>query len=325
MGTSIVRYKSAKNEALSWGVLRGENIFTVDLKMDTHRDVMDLYFNNRSDFDAAISKSPVPLAGVHLCAPVSDDIQILCQGLNYADHRAEGGLDEGSPDQENLIFPKAGSSICGPNDDIIRPRGCKLLDHEIELGLVLKSDILESRSVNEDDLENLVGGLILANDVSARDFQFGAPAMQWFRGKSQKTFCPMGPVLYLLDKGDLSQLYQLRLTLRLNGDVKQETTTDLLIHKPAATLAELSTYVGMRTGDCILTGTPGGVLFNIDMKTGLSIMLNLKNDAKRRAKFVAAQLAKTPYLQPGDVLDLEIKSLDGRIDLGRQTNKIIDA
>jgi 2-keto-4-pentenoate hydratase/2-oxohepta-3-ene-1,7-dioic acid hydratase in catechol pathway len=325
MGTSIVRYKTAKNEALSWGVLRGENIFAVDLKMETHRDVMDLYFNNRSDFDAAISQSRAPMAGVQLCAPVSDDIQILCQGLNYADHRAEGGLDEGSPDQENLIFPKAGSSICGPNDDIIRPRGCELLDYEIELGLILKSDILENRSVNEEDLEDLVGGLILANDVSARDFQFGAPAMQWFRGKSQKTFCPMGPVLYLLDKGDLSQFYQLHLTLRLNGEVKQDTTTDLLIHKPAATLAELSTYVGMRAGDCILTGTPGGVLLNIDMKTGLSIMLNLKNDTKRRAKFVAAQLAKTRYLQPGYVLELEIKSLDGSIDLGRQTNKIIDA
>lgn len=325
MGTSIVRYKTAKNEALSWGVLRGENIFAVDLKMDSHRDVMDLYFNNRSDFDAAISQSPIPLAGVQLCAPVSDDIQILCQGLNYADHRAEGGLDEGSPDQENLIFPKAGSSICGPNDDIIRPRGCELLDYEIELGLILKSDILENWPVNEEDLEDLVGGLILANDVSARDFQFGAPAMQWFRGKSQKTFCPMGPVLYLLDKGDLSQFYQLHLTLRLNGEVKQDTTTDLLIHKPAATLAELSTYVGMRAGDCILTGTPGGVLLNIDMKTGLSIMLNLKNDAKRRAKFVAAQLARTRYLQPGDVLELEIKSLDGSINLGRQTNKIIDA
>lgn len=325
MGTSIVRYKTKKNRALSWGVLRGENIFTIDLKMDSHRDVMDRYFNDRLDFDAAISQATIPLANALLCAPVSDDIQILCQGLNYADHRAEGGLNEGSPDQENLIFPKAGSSICGPNDKIIRPRGCELLDYEIELGLIIKSDILESRRINEDDLESLIGGLILANDVSARDFQFGAPAMQWFRGKSQKTFCPMGPVLYLLDKDDLAQLYQLRLTLRLNGEVKQDTTTDLLIHKPAATLADLSNYVGIRAGDCILTGTPGGVLLDIDMKTGLSIMLNLKNDTKRRAKFVAAQLAKTRYLQPGDVLELHIKSLDGNIDLGRQTNQIIDA
>ena len=325
MGTSIVRYKTAKNRALSWGVLRGENIFTIDLEMDSHRDVMDRYFNDRLDFDAAISQATIPLANALLYAPVSTDIQILCQGLNYADHRAEGGLNEGSPDQENLIFPKAGSSICGPNDEIIRPRGCELLDYEIELGLIIKSDILESRRINEDDLESLIGGLILANDVSARDFQFGAPAMQWFRGKSQKTFCPMGPVLYLLDKDDLAQLYQLRLTLRLNGEVKQDTTTDLLIHKPAATLADLSTYVGIRTGDCILTGTPGGVLLDIDMKTGLSIMLNLKNDTKRREKFVAAQLAKTRYLQPGDVLELDIKSLDGNIDLGRQTNQIIDA
>ncbi len=75
----------------------------------------------------------------------------------------------------------------------------------------------------------------------------------------------MGPVLYLLDEGDLSKLYQLQLTLKLNGEVKQDATTDLLIHKPAASLTEISTFAGMRAGDCILTGTPGGVLLNMDL------------------------------------------------------------
>ncbi len=81
----------------------------------------------------------------------------------------------------------------------------------------------------------------------------------------------------------------------------------------------------MLAGDCILTGTPGGVLLNMDFKTALSVLLNMKNDAKRRSKFVAAQLAKTRYLQADDVLELEIKSLDGSITLGSQTNKIVDA
>lgn len=325
MGTSIVRFESAEGTLLRWGVLRDGDIYAIELELTNHRDLLRQYFDDRSGFDSAISQTPIPMTQASLHAPISNDIQLFCQGLNYADHRTEGGLDDGSIEEENLIFTKAASSICGPNDDIQRPQGCELLDYEIELGIVLKSDVLESRTVDESDLEDLIGGLILANDVSARDLQFGSPAMQWFRGKSQKTFCPMGPVLYLLDEGDLSKLYQLQLILKLNGEVKQQTTTDLLIHKPAATLADLSTFAGTHMGDCILTGTPGGVLLNMDLKTGLSVLLNLKNDVKRRAKFVAAQLAKTRYLQPGDVLELEIKSLDGSIDLGVQTNKVVQA
>lgn len=318
------RYEYAGDGAPGWGVLRGANIFPIDLEIGSHREVMQHYFNDRASFDAAVSQAFIPLAEVTLSAPVSADVQLFCQGLNYADHREEGGLDDGA-NGENLIFTKATSSICGPSDDIVRPTGCELLDYEIELGLVLKSDVQGSQSVAESDLEHLIGGLVLANDVSSRDDQFGATAMQWFKGKSYRTFCPMGPILYLLDAGDLAQLYQLQLTLTLNGEVKQNASTDLLIHKPAATLTEISSFADLRGGDCILTGTPGGVLLEMDLKTGLSIMLNMKNDAKRRAKFVAAQRAKTRFLQPGDVLELQIKSLDGSIDLGCQRNQIVEA
>jgi 2-keto-4-pentenoate hydratase/2-oxohepta-3-ene-1,7-dioic acid hydratase in catechol pathway len=320
LGTSVVRYEGTGDGAPGWGVLRGANIFPIDLEMASHREVMQRYFNDRASFDAAMSQASIPLAEVTLSAPVSADVQLFCQGLNYADHREEGGLDDGA-NGENLIFGKASSSICGPNDDIVRPRGCELLDYEIELGIVLKSDVQASQNVAESDLEHLIGGLVMANDVSSRDDQFGATAMQWFKGKSYRTFCPMGPILYLLDAGDLAQLYQLQLTLTLNGVVKQNASTDLLIHKPAATLTEISSFADLRRGDCILTGTPGGVLLEMDLKTGLSIMLNMKNDAKRRAKFVAAQRAKTRFLQPGDVLELQIKSLDGSIDLGKPNRR----
>jgi 2-keto-4-pentenoate hydratase/2-oxohepta-3-ene-1,7-dioic acid hydratase in catechol pathway len=324
LGTSVVKFESATDGLSRWGVLREGDIFAIELKLDSPRDVMRLYFDDRSSFEAAIAReTPIPMAEVALCAPMSRDVQLFCQGLNYADHRVEGGLDEGSSEGENLIFTKAASSICGPNDDIERPAGCELLDYEIELGIVLKSDLLEPRTLEEADLENVVGGLILANDVSARDFMFGAPAMQWFKGKSQRTFCPLGPILYLLDEGDLKQLYKLQLTLKLNGEIKQNATTDLLIHKPAATLSEISNFSDLRAGDCVLTGTPGGVLLNMDLKTGLSVMLNLKNDAKRRAKFVSAQLSRTRFLQPGDVLELAIRSLDGAIDLGSQKSKVV--
>ncbi len=324
MGTSIVRYEDAGEGASRWGVLRGESIFAIDLDLGSHREVMRQYFNDRPGFDSAVSQVSIPLADAALHSPVFTDVQLFCQGLNYADHRKEGGLADGA-DGENLIFTKATSSICGPSDDIVRPRDCELLDYEIELGLVLKSDVQGPQSVAESDLEHLIGGLVLANDVSSRDDQFGATAMQWFKGKSYRTFCPMGPILYLLDAGDLAQLYQLQLTLTLNGEVKQNASTDLLIHKPAATLTEISSFADLRGGDCILTGTPGGVLLEMDLKSGLSIMLNMKNDAKRRAKFVAAQRAKTRFLQPGDVLELQIKSLNGNIDLGCQRNNIVEA
>lgn len=324
MGTSIVRYAKSLVAIPSWGVLHGSHVFPVDLEMRTHRELMKHYFGNRESFDAAVGSEPLSLSEMILFSPVSNDVQLFCQGLNYADHRQEGGLDQESKG-ENLIFTKAPSSICGPNEDIVRPKGCRLLDYEIELGLVMKSDLLGPQTVSESDLNKLIGGLVIANDVSSRDDQFGATAMQWFKGKSYRTFCPMGPVLYLLDQGDLDQLYNLQLTLKLNGQTKQQSTTDLLIHKPAATLSEIASFADIRAGDCVLTGTPGGVQLHIDTKTALGILLNFKKDAKRRAKIIAAQLAQAPFLQPGDELELEIKSLDDNINLGCQKNTIVEA
>ena len=136
MGTSVVRYKSTRDGAPGWGVLRGANIFPIDLEMGSHREVMKLYFDDRTGFDAAVSQVSVPVADVILKAPLSADIQLFCQGLNYAKHREEGGLDDGA-NSENLIFAKAPSSICGPNDDIVRPAGCQLLDYELPEALRL--------------------------------------------------------------------------------------------------------------------------------------------------------------------------------------------
>jgi 2-keto-4-pentenoate hydratase/2-oxohepta-3-ene-1,7-dioic acid hydratase in catechol pathway len=220
---------------------------------------------------------------------------------------------------------KAASSLCGPDEPILRPAGCELLDYEIELGLVLRTDITQATSVSENELSTYIGGMLICNDVSARDLMFGAPMMQWFRGKSQRTFCPAGPVLYLLDEADFDQLYAMELKLWLNEELKQHATTDLLIHKPAKTLSDISVFANINAGDCILTGTPGGVLVGANLKSALAIILNFTNDEKRRKKFIAAQKSQTQFLQPGDELRLEIKSLDGAIDLGRQKNSIAQA
>jgi len=323
MGLSIVNYSTGNEEAGHWGVLRESSVYPVQADFADHRQLMACYFTQREKFDAAIVNTPVDAAAVRFNAPISQDVQLYCQGLNYADHRAESGVPE-EGDEENLIFMKAASSICGPDETILRPRGCQLLDYEIELGLVLKRDIAQATAVTEHELSQYVGALVLCNDVSARDFMFGAPMLQWFKGKSQRTFCPTGPVLYLMDESDFEHLYSLELKLSLNGEIKQTAVTDKLIHKPAKTLSDISEYANLYSGDCLLTGTPGGILAGANLKAALAILLNFTNDVKRREKFTRAQLAQTRFLEPGDVLELSIRTQDGSIDLGCQRNEIAD-
>lgn len=322
MGVSVVKFAHNATAPVQWGVLIGDQVHPLTLAAADHRDIMRAYFGDKAAFHAALSAETVQRNAVSFHAPVSRDIQLFCQGLNYSDHRDEAGQHHGGEADENLMFMKAASSICGPNETIVRPKGCQLLDYEIELGLVMKSDLPAGATVNENELCQYVGALVLTNDVSARDMMFGAPMLQWFKGKSQRTFCPTGPVLYLMDREDFSQLYHLQLTLKLNGRIKQQSTTDKLIHKPAKTLTELASFTDVKCGDMLLTGTPGGVLAGANLKSALAILLNMKNDARRRAKFTQAQLAATPFLKPGDVLELAIKSLDGLIDLGLQHNNI---
>ena len=325
MGTSIVRYVEKETQTPLWGVLNQTGILRLDLAVTHHSELMDLYFQDRSRFDAVLADNSIKTSDVKFLSPLSTSTQLFAQGLNYASHRAESGVKVDADKEENLIFYKAGSSLTGPNNDIIRPRACRLLDYEIELGIVLKADIHEPTNVSEAGLGEYIGALILCNDVSARDFMFGAPMLQWFRGKSQRTFCPAGPILYLLDEGDIEKIYSMELILKLNGTIKQQATTDQLIHKPAKTLCDISQFADMNVGDCILTGTPGGVLAGNSLKVGLSILLNFTNDEKRRKQFTKAQLALAKFLEPGDVLELSISSIDNSIDLGTQTNLIKDA
>jgi 2-keto-4-pentenoate hydratase/2-oxohepta-3-ene-1,7-dioic acid hydratase in catechol pathway len=329
MGTSIVRYNTSDYSTPSWGVLNNSTINPLSIDSNHHRDVMNMYYSDRAAFDAAIGATAIDESSVEYLSPVVQDIQLIVQGMNYASHRAEGGVfnkdNKPKEEDENLIFYKASSTISKPNETILRPKNVHLLDFEIELGFVMKKPITEAVTITDDNLGDYVGGVILANDVSARDAMFGAPAMQWFKGKSQRTFCPLGPVLYLLEGDDIKQIYSFQLTLKLNGKVRQDAVTDQLIHKPPKTLTEISQFTNLNVGDCILTGTPGGVLMNLNLKTALAIILNMKNDFKRRQKLTEAQQARENFLKPGDVLELEIKSVDGSINLGKQRNEIADA
>ena len=320
MGICIARFQESENVA-RWGVVEDNLVAPLSTQFTSHRELMDAFSDDPTSLQFE-AEAAVPLDALNLLSPVTADVQIFCQGLNYASHKKEGGVKTGKG--QNLIFTKPPSSICGPRDDIIRPANCQLLDYEVELALVLKRDVPADTEITNENLLDYVGGFTLANDVSARDLCFGAPMLQWFKGKGHRTFCPTGPILYLMDSEEVDLLSNLRLTLSMNGESRQDATTDQLIFKPDETLTELAGFTNLMKGDMLLTGTPGGVILNASPKVGLAIVMNLTNDKKRREKLVKSQKG-VRYLQPGDQLKLSLETKDGRRHFGSQTNTIRDA
>ena len=320
MGICVIRFKESE-EVVRWGIVENNRVMPLSTHYASHRDLMDAFSDNPASlqFNTEVA---VPLETLHLLSPVTSDVQIFCQGLNYASHQEEGGVKTGKG--QNLIFTKPPSSICGPSDDIIRPANCQLLDYEVELALVLKRDIPADTEITNENLLDYVGGFTLANDVSARDLCFGAPMLQWFKGKGHRTFCPTGPILYLMESEEVDLLSNLRLTLSLNGESRQDATTDQLIFKPDETLTELAGFTNLMKGDMLLTGTPGGVILNASPKVGLAIVMNFTNDKKRREKLIKSQKG-VRYLQPGDQLKLSLETKDGSRHFGSQVSTIRDA
>ena len=320
MGICVIRFKKSE-EVIRWGIVENNLVMPLSTHYASHRDLMDAFSDNPTSLQFS-TEVAVPLETLQLLSPVTSDVQIFCQGLNYASHREEGGVKTGKG--QNLIFTKPPSSICGPRDDIIRPANCQLLDYEVELALVLKRDVPADTEITNENLLDYVGGFTLANDVSARDLCFGAPMLQWFKGKGHRTFCPTGPILYLMESEEVDLLSNLRLTLSLNGESRQDATTDQLIFKPNETLTELASFTNLMKGDMLLTGTPGGVILNASPKVGLAIVMNFTNDKKRREKLIKSQKG-VRYLQPGDQLKLSLETKDGSRHFGSQTNMIRDA
>jgi 2,4-diketo-3-deoxy-L-fuconate hydrolase len=266
----------------------------------------------------ALRGTTVPESAVKLLSPVTRDQQFLCQGANYRQHMLESGVD---PDAKhfNMIFTKATSCIVPANHDVVRPRAVRYLDYEVELGLVLKRDITGPTQVTESTLRNWVAGLVIVNDYSARDIQI--PQMQFYKGKSFRTFGPVGPYLCLLEPDDFAQLTALELTLTVNGEVRQRDNTRNLVYGPAATLSELSGVQDLFAGDLLSTGTPAGCALAVPSPTKQKLGALLP-EAKKWEIFLAVQSRRAQYLQHGDVVESRIRSADGRIDLGVQRNRI---
>lgn len=212
-------------------------------------------------------------AGVRLGSPVARPSKIVCVGLNFFDHAEEAKMKAPT---EPVLFMKASTSLCGPDDDIELPRTSEKTDWEVELAFVMGR---RAKYVEESDALGYVAGYAVMNDVSERAFQIERGG-QWVKGKSADTFAPLGP--YLVTPDELDDVHALRMWLRVNGETKQDGSTSKMIFKIPELVSYISKFMTLLPGDVISTGTPAGV--------GLGMI-------------------PQQFLVPGDVVELGIDGL----------------
>lgn len=193
---------------------------------------------------------PLVRPDVRIGACVTDIGKFLCIGLNYADHAAESGMAIPS---EPVVFSKFTSAVCGPNDDIIKPKGSTKLDWEVELALVIGKKLSYADNA---EAEEAIAGYFVCNDVSEREFQLDRSG-QWDLGKGCDTFGPIGP--YLVTADDVEDVNNLDMWLEVNGKRYQNGNTKTMIFKAKEIVSYLSQYMTLNPGDVITTGTPPGV------------------------------------------------------------------
>ena len=314
MSVDVVRFQ--QQQAIRWGVLRDRRITPIPGEIATTGDLIRRTTPREL---AGLEGAAVDASEVTILSPVTRNQQFVCQGANYRQHMIESGVD---PDVKtfNMIFTKASSCIVPADSDVVVPRQVRFLDYEIELGLVLRRDIRGPVVVTDDDLHEFVAAAVIVNDYSARDVQI--PQMQFYKGKSFRTFGPVGPHLTLLDESNIGLIRQLRLTLTVNGQVRQDDSTANQVYGPAETLTELSRIQDFDAGDLLSTGTPAGCALSVPSPAKQRIA-QLLPEKQRWALFFKIQARRTQYLKPGDVVEARIRSTDGRIDLGVQRNRVV--
>ena len=203
-------------------------------------------------------------------------------GLNYSDHAAEVGADI---PKEPIMFMKATSSMCGPNDDVEIVSGSKKLDWEVELGIVIGK---EAKHISESQSQDHILGYCLVNDVSEREWQIEKMG-QWVKGKSHDTYGPIGP--YLVTKDEISDINNLNMSLDVNGNKMQRGNTNTMIFNANFIVSYLSKYMSLQPGDIITTGTPPGVGMGMKpqqfLKAGDTMKLSIENLGEQNSKVVA--------------------------------------
>ena len=193
---------------------------------------------------------PEVAAGTRLGACVAGTGKFICIGLNYSDHAAESGMEV---PPEPIIFMKATSAICGPDDSIIVPRGSEKTDWEVELAVVIGA---RAKYVPEADALSHVAGYAVTNDVSERAFQIEHSG-QWTKGKSCDNFGQIGP--WLVTRDEVADPQSLPMWLKVNGETMQDGSTETMVYGVAHLVSYLSRFMTLHPGDVISTGTPPGV------------------------------------------------------------------
>ena len=270
---------------------------------------------DRPALDAAgTATQTVPLHSLDLVSPVTAPCRVVAQMTNFASHVNDAGLN---PDTIPLtFFRKTSGSISGPFDDIVRPAHVRFLDYEAEIGLVIGRELPVGTQVTADNWTSFVAGLVVTDDVSARDVQL--PKTQFFESKSYPTFTPVGPSLVMLDEDELKRFGDLRLRLWVNGQLRQDSAVEGdMLYSPLQALQALSRFQRLDPGDLLLTGTPKGTALSAPPKPVEVIAAFLPPTLKWKL-FFQRQAQNPNYLQHGDVVEVAIGTDDGAIDLGRQ-------
>lgn len=248
-----------------------------------------------------------------LLSPVTAPCRVVAQMVNYRSHARDSGFDPSTV--EATFFRKSSASITGPQSQIPRPAHVRLLDYEVELGLVMGAALEIGTVVTEQDLPDLVAGLVVANDVSARDVQL--TKTQFYESKSYPAFTPVGPYLVVLEREDWAQFNNLRLRLSVNGDLRQDQTVMDMIVRPAEALTALAAFQTLAPGDLLLTGTPGGTALKAPPQIVEKVAALIPEHLKWKIFFGKQEKVQT-YLQPGDEMTVSIDTGNGALDLGAQ-------
>lgn len=208
--------------------------------------------------------------------------KFMCVGLNYSDHAAETGA---KVPPEPVLFAKATSAVCGPNDDVIIPRGSEKTDWEVELGVVIGT---EARYVDEANAMDHIAGYCTINDVSERAFQ-AERAGQWVKGKSADTFGPTGP--WLVTRDEVPDPQNLRLWLDVDGERRQDGSTATMVYGVRFLVHYISQFMSLQPGDIISTGTPPGVGLGMKpptfLRAGQEMRLGVEGLGEQHQKVVA--------------------------------------
>ncbi len=256
----------------------------------------------------------VAVDSLELLSPVTKPCRVVAQMTNFASHVRDAGMD---PKTIPLtFFRKSSASISGPFDPVVKPAHVRFLDYEVEIGLVIGREMGVGTTISGANLSEYIAGLVITNDISARDIQL--PQTQFYEAKSYPSFTPIGPALVLLEADELRRFGDLRLRLSVNGEIRQDAVVagDML-YAPVKALQSLTRFQDLAAGDVILTGTPVGTALSAPPKP-VEMISRLLPPAVKWKAFFKSQAANPKYLKDGDVIDASVSTDDGAIDLGAQ-------